>query len=144
MDREIRKLSIVDYDEIIRIWAISGLPFKPQGRDTRQRLEQEMNRPDSAFFGLSENGKMLAVGLASYDGRKGWIQRVSVDPDRRGEQLGPEIVGACEKFLKDRGAEVISCLIEEANYPSISMFQNLGYEHWDNIMYFSKRDSGDS
>ncbi|MFH1687493.1 MAG: GNAT family N-acetyltransferase [bacterium] len=144
MDREIQKLTIADYDEIIRVWAISGLPFKPYGRDSRPRLEQEMNRADSAFFGLFEDGVMLAVGLASYDGRKGWIQRVAVDPDRRGELLGPRVVRACEEFLKSRGAEVISCLIEDMNYPSISMFQNLGYELWEPILYFSKRNSDDA
>lgn len=144
MPRTINRLTIADYDDIVRVWAIAGLPFKPRGRDHRNRVESEMQRPDSAFFGLSENGRMLAVGLASYDGRKGWIQRVAVDPDRRGEGLGGEIVRACEEFLRQRGAEVISCLIDDINYPSISMFQKEGYECWGNIMYFSKRDSDEA
>jgi ribosomal protein S18 acetylase RimI-like enzyme len=140
----IRRLTIDDYDDLVRVWAEAGLPFKPQGRDSRERIEEEMQRADSAFFGLAENDRIMAVGLASYDGRKGWIQRVAVNTDCRGRGLGGEIIAACEVFLETRGAEVISCLIEEVNYPSISVFRNSGYEYWKEILYFSKRDSSDS
>jgi len=144
MSEEIRRLTIDDYDEIIRVWAEAGLPFKPNGRDRRDRIAVEMLRADSAFFGLFENGRMLAVGLASYDGRKGWIQRVAVDPDRRGEGLGGKIIVACEEFLTGCGAEVLGCLIEDLNFPSMSLFQKADYEYWKSILYFSKRRSSDS
>jgi ribosomal protein S18 acetylase RimI-like enzyme len=144
MAHRITKLTADDYDDICRVWSIAGLPFKPQGRDTRERIAAEMEREDTAFFGLFDRSSMLAIGLATYDGRKGWIQRVAVDPDHRGQGLGGEIVRACEAFLHERGAEVISCLIEEVNYPSISMFQKEGYSCWGTIMYFSKRPSDEA
>jgi ribosomal protein S18 acetylase RimI-like enzyme len=144
MDIKVRKLNADDYDEIIRIWAESGLPFKPNGRDSRVRILGEMARSDSAFFGLFENGRMLGVGLASFDGRKGWIQRVAVDPDHRGIGLASHILDACEEFLQSCGAEVISCLIEDLNSPSMECFRKHGYVCWPNILYFSKRDSGEA
>ncbi len=140
----VRILTTDDYDDLIRVWAEAGLPFKPQGRDTRERIALEMQRTDSAFFLFSEDGRLVAVGLATYDGRKGWIQRVAVDPERRGQGLAGKIIAACEKFLKDLDAEVISCLIEDLNYPSISVFKKAGYSCWGNILYFSKRDSSDA
>ncbi len=141
MGRDLRRLTADDYDDIIRIWADAGLPYKPQGRDNRERVVREIEREDTALFGLFENGRMLAVGLATYDGRKGWINRVAVDPDRRGEGFGGEIIKACEQFLYDCGAEVIACLIEEMNSPSISLFQKYGYSCMKEILYFSKRGS---
>lgn len=141
MDRDLRRLTADDYDEIIRVWAESGLPFKPVGRDSRERLAKEIEREDNAYYGLFENGPMLAVGLATYDGRKGWINRIAVDPDRRGEGLGGKILAACEQFLYERGAVVISALVEEVNSPSIRLFQKHGYDCWKDILYFSKRDS---
>ena len=74
MGRDLRRLTADDYDDIIRIWADAGLPYKPQGRDSRERVVREIEREDTALFGLFENGRMLAVGLATYDGRKGWIE----------------------------------------------------------------------
>ncbi len=144
MTRSLRQLTIDDYDDLVRVWAEAGLPFKPTGRDCPARIERELQRADSAFFGLFEDARLVAVGLASYDGRKGWIQRVAVDPNQRGRGLAGEIIAACEDFLKSLDAEVISCLIEDLNYPSISVFKNAGYSCWGNILYFSKRDSSDA
>jgi GNAT superfamily N-acetyltransferase len=141
MARDLRRLTADDYDDILRIWSDAGLPYKHQGRDSRERVAAEIGRTDTAFFGWFEDGRMLAVGLATYDGRKGWINRVAVDPDRRGEGFGGEIIAACEQFLRECGAEVIGALIEEVNSPSVSLFQKYGYSCLKEILYFSKRDS---
>lgn len=143
MANELRRLTADDYADIIRVWADAGLPFKPEGRDHRTRIALEIAREDTAFFGLFENGRMLAVGLATFDGRKGWINRVAVDPDRRGEGFGGRIMTACEQFLRERGADIIAALIEDVNSPSISLFQKQGYIVMKDILYFSKRDSED-
>ncbi len=143
MARDLRRLTADDYDDIIRVWGDAGLPYKPEGRDNRTRIALEIERDDTAFYGLFEDGRMLAVGLAIFDGRKGWINRVAVDPDRRGEGFGGEIMKACERFLKERGAEIIAALIEDINSPSISLFQKQGYVVMKEVLYFSKRDSED-
>ena len=90
MAHELRKLTTEDYDDILRVWSDAGLPYKPDGRDNRERIALEIERKDTIFVGLFENDRMLAVGLATFDGRKGWINRVAVDPDRRGEGFGGE------------------------------------------------------
>jgi GNAT superfamily N-acetyltransferase len=141
MVSDLRRLTADDYDDIIRVWADAGLPCKPEGRDGRDRIAAEIYREDTAFFGLFEDGRMLAVGLATFDGRKGWINRVAVDPDRRGEGFGVEIMNACERFLRERGAVIIAALIEDVNSPSISLFQKEGYTVMKDILYFSKRNS---
>ncbi|MDH4034874.1 MAG: GNAT family N-acetyltransferase, partial [candidate division Zixibacteria bacterium] len=66
-----------------------------------------------------------------------------VDPDRRGEGFGGEIIKALEQFLRARGADIIAALIEDVNSPSISLFQKHGYTTMKEVLYFSKRDSWD-
>ena len=144
MAKEIRKLTIEDYDDIARVWADSGLSYRPFGRDTRDNIVSEMEREDTAFLGLYIDGQMLAVGLATFDGRKGWINRVAVDPDHRGKGFASEIIMACEQFLSKLGAKVIACLVEDLNTPSMALFQKHGYVYHKDILYFSKRESEDS
>jgi len=144
MAREIRKLTMGDYDEIIRVWAESGLPFKPKGRDSQEAMSKEMANPDCAFFGLFDDERMIGVIIANFDGRRGWINRLAIDPDRRGKKLAAKLIAAAEEFLHSVGAVVLCALIEDINYPSISCFQNSGYSCWDNIKYFSKRPSADA
>jgi GNAT superfamily N-acetyltransferase len=143
MENDIRRLSIDDYDEVVRIWLIAGLPFRPKGRDGREMLAVEIGRPDCAMFGLYQDDNLIGVALAGYDGRRGWINRLAVDPDFRGQGLAGALIEVCEKFLKDQGAVVISALIEDINYPSITTFRKAGYHCHDELRYFAKRESND-
>jgi ribosomal protein S18 acetylase RimI-like enzyme len=143
MARSIRRLISDDYDDIIQLWSDAGLPYKPLGRDSRQRLTAEMALDFCAFYGLFEDRRMLAMGIANFDGRRGWVNRVAVHPDFRGMNLAGEIIRECEEFLTKQGALVICALIEDVNYPSISCFQNQGYECLQSILYYSKRESDD-
>ncbi|MEA2030632.1 MAG: GNAT family N-acetyltransferase [candidate division Zixibacteria bacterium] len=141
---KIRKLTIDDYDALIDVWADAGLPYRPFGRDSRERIEREMQREDTRFIGLFIGDRLVGVGLTTYDGRKGWINRVAVDPDYRGQGFASKIIEECEKFLKNLGAEIIACLIEEYNTPSMALFQKHDYLYGEDIHYFSKRKSEDT
>ena len=141
---EIKPLTGEDYDDIIRVWSDAGLPFKPHGRESREKLGAELAAPQCAGFGLYEDGRMVAVGIANWDGRRGWINRVAVDPDCRGRKLAGQVIRECEAFLHECGATVIAALIEDINYPSISCFQNEGYTCLEQIRYLVKYDSPDA
>lgn len=143
MAQKIKRLTIEDYDEIIRIWLIAGLPFKPKGRDSKEMMSKEMDNPNCAFFGLYENEILIGVCIANFDGRRGWINRVAVDPDFRGKNLSGVLIKECENFLYSKGGKVICALIEDINYPSITVFQKAGYECENEIKYFAKRPNNE-
>ena len=143
MALEIKILTSSDYDDIIKVWAISGLPYKPKGRDSYELLTKEMMNPECAFFGLYDDNNMIGVVIANFDGRRGWINRLAIDPDYRGQKHAGRLIDKAEEFLKERGALVICALIGDINYPSISTFQTAGYVCENEIKYFAKRPSYD-
>ena len=49
MDYLIRPLDISDYDEMTRLWQISGLPFRPKGRDSYEAMALEFKRMKQNF-----------------------------------------------------------------------------------------------
>lgn len=141
MGLELKRLDIEHYDAIIVLWKEAALPFKPFGRDSREKMAEEMALPQAAFFGLFDEAKMVAMGIANYDGRRAWINRVAVDPEYRGMRLAGRIIAECEAFLRAQGAVVICALIEQENAPSISAFAKSGFSEATTIRYFTKRDS---
>lgn len=143
MNADIRRLTIDDFDDIHRIWSDSGLPTKPGGRDSRAMIEKEMQKSVVAYFGLFDNNKMIGVGIANFDGRRGWVNRVAIDPDQRGKKLASKIIDVCEQFLYDSGAVVICALIEEENSPSMACFAGSGYTAEKEIIYWTKRRSAE-
>ncbi len=141
MSAQIRRLNIVDYDEIIRLWADAGLKFKPNGRESRTSVTKEMALDGVQYFGYYENKELLGVCIGNYDGRRGWINRLAVHPDFRGKNIAGELIVETEKFLKSKGAVVLSALIEDINGPSISCFQKAGFACEEEWLYFCKRQS---
>jgi ribosomal protein S18 acetylase RimI-like enzyme len=143
MDYLIRPLDSSDYNAIISLWGRSGLPFKQKGRDSRENMEREFNRSETCLLGMFDGDKMIGAIVGTSDGRKGWINRLAVDPDYRGRGLASYLIIEAEKFLYDLGIKVIAALIEEYNTPSMSAFIKEGYTCAPKILYFSKRPSVD-
>ncbi|MBU0984390.1 MAG: GNAT family N-acetyltransferase [candidate division Zixibacteria bacterium] len=143
MAREIKALTIEHYDDIIRVWSDAGLPFKPNGRESRAMVAAEMSRAFCRYYGLFDNGRLIGVSIANYDGRRGWINRLAIDPDYRGRGLAHELMTACEDFLHTFGEILVCALIEEDNTPSMACFDNKGYVCMREITYWSKRDRPD-
>ena len=141
MSTSIRPISIADYDDIVHLWSITGLPFKPHGRDSRESMTKEMLLPQCRYFGLFDGEMMLGVAIAGYDGRRGWINRMAIHPEYRGRRLAGQLIRECEFFLESQGAVVICGLIEELNTPSMACFEKAGYICESTIKYFTKRKS---
>ncbi len=39
----IREMTAADYDVLVDLWKEAGLPIKPDGRDQRERITQEIS-----------------------------------------------------------------------------------------------------
>jgi len=140
---EIRALRGEDYDALCDLWRASGLPFKPNGRDRRDRLLREMQGDCSIFLAAWEGGALIGAVLGTHDGRKGWINRLAVRPDHRQRGVAAALVGEVEARLQARGIEIVTCLIEGWNERSMAVFEHLGYQRHDDILYYSKRRTPD-
>ncbi len=143
MPSEIRRLTIDDYNPIIRLWADAGLEHRPKGRDSREMVAKEMQFPGAAYFGYFDEGKMLGVVIANFDGRRGWINRLAVDPDHRGKRIAGELIRHAETHMRSLGAIVMTALIHELNTPSMACFKKDGYLCQDEFTYWSKKQSED-
>ena len=144
MDYLIRPLDITDYEDMIKLWRLTGLPFRPKGRDSFSAMTKEFKRMETCFLGMFDENRMIGTIIGSSDGRKGWINRLAIDPEYRGRKLAGRLIKECEQYLNKLGLEVIACLIEDVNTPSLSAFENAGYKISDEILYCSKRPSEDS
>ncbi|MCD6117865.1 GNAT family N-acetyltransferase [bacterium] len=140
---KIRKCTSEDYNIIIDIWEKAGLKFKPLGRDSREKMAAEMERGVGTFFIGEIDDKPAGCILATHDGRKGWINRVAVDPEYRRLGIATALIRHAEKHLENLGMEIITCLIEDWNKSSMELFLSLGYVKHDDIIYFSKRKNDD-
>ncbi len=140
MEFLIRDFKIGDYEQVINLWQLSHLPLKPQGRDSRAQLEQQIKLDQTIFLVAEKEGRIIGTVLATHDGRKGWINRLAVEPAYRRQGLGKLLIKRAEEELEKKGLPMFAALIEENNLASINLFAEVGYEPHPEIKYFTKKN----
>jgi ribosomal protein S18 acetylase RimI-like enzyme len=135
----IREYRTEDYESVLELWAGAGLPFKPEGRDRRDSIDTQVRRPNMIFLVAESERTLVGTVIATHEGRKGWINRLAVDPGFRRRGIGSRLVREAEDRLKGLGMDVLACLIEGGNDASVRTFETLGYERHPEIHYFVKK-----
>ncbi len=137
----IRELKIEDYERILEIWDDAKLPYKPEGRDSKESIKKQMEEFGDLFLGAEVNGRLVGVIIGSWDGRKGWLNRIAVEPAFQGMGIAKMLTSACEEALRERGARIFAMLIEDNNENSLKLAERMGYKIQRNILYLTKRDN---
>jgi ribosomal protein S18 acetylase RimI-like enzyme len=147
---QIRILGIDDYAAVMDLWKRSCLSsLRPDGRDSRAAFVQQLGTGTGArggpgcqtVLGLENEGQLIGVVVATHDGRKGWINRLAIDPGHRRRGHAKQLIAAAENALKAQDIHVIAALIESENEDSLALFQKVGYVLHQDVYYLSKRES---
>ena len=101
-----------------------------------------MRRDPGLFLGAFLEDRLVGSVIASFDGRKGWINRLAVDPDERRQGIGRKLTEEAERVLRARGSQITGALVEADNSQSLALFEKCGYTIHKDMLYLTKRDSG--
>ena len=141
----IRKLTIEDYPDAVKLWRNIGLEIRLNGRDNPNQIEKQLKSENVILLGKFVGGVLLGVVLITHDGRKGWMNRLAVNPEYQRKGVAKELIISAEKLLfEEIGIEIYSALVSKENLKSDNFFESIGYEKSDEICYFSKRIRPDS
>ncbi|MFP4050520.1 MAG: GNAT family N-acetyltransferase [Thermoplasmata archaeon] len=140
MNLEFKTPSIKEYEDILDLWDECDLPYKPEGRDTREKIANEIRKQPEYWIGAYDDQTLVGIIVGTDDGRKGWINRLAVDEKYRGKGIGTKLVKLLEQEFEDNGFKIWAALIEPDNPEAMEFFEKKGFEDLD-IKYYSKRES---
>jgi len=108
-----------------------------------ETLAYQLENGEQVILGCQSGEQLLGVIVVTHDGRKGWLNRLAVDPAYRRQGIGITLIAAAEEHLQNQGIRVFAALIYADNRPSVATFDRAGYECNPDVLYYSKRlDSG--
>jgi ribosomal protein S18 acetylase RimI-like enzyme len=132
----IRPYSIVDEDAVVALWERCGLtrPWNDPRKDIQRKLRI---RPDLFLVAESE-GSVIGTVMAGYDGHRGWINYLGVDPDYRRRGVGRALMAEAERLLREAGCPKINLQVRGSNLAAVEFYQHIGFA-LDDVVSMGKR-----
>ena len=84
------------------------------------------------------DGAVVATVMGGYDGHRGWINYLAVDPPRRRAGLGRALMAEVESRLRALGCPKINLQVRRANVEVAAFYAALGFGE-DDVTSFGKR-----
>ena len=82
--------------------------------------------------------RVVATCMAGYDGHRGWIYYLGVDPAYQKKGLAARMVGEAEALLKSLGCPKVNLMVRETNSSVMEFYQHQGYAP-DGVKVMGKR-----
>jgi len=133
---QIRPFQDKDEDELVALWARCGLlrPWNDPHKDIarKRRVQPEL------FLVCRIADELVASVMAGYDGHRGWINYLAVDPLFRRRGLGRKLVDEVTLQLQCLGCSKINLQIRRENAEAIAFYERIGFSE-DAVLSFGKR-----
>jgi GNAT superfamily N-acetyltransferase len=123
-------------DDAVRLWEETGLtrPWNDPRADARRALAG----PASTILAATEGDALIGTAMVGHDGHRGWLYYLAVAQDRRLRGVGRALVGACERWLLDRGLPKLNLMIRTDNAEVASFYAAIGFGPSD-VLVLSRR-----
>ena len=127
-----------DESAVVDLWRRCGLvvPWNDPHRDIAMKLQVN---PELFLVG-TVGGRVVATVMAGYDGHRGWINYLGVDPDVRRRGLGRRIMAVAEAKLRERGCHKINLQVRSSNTGVIAFYERLGFQVEDRVSMGKRLD----
>jgi ribosomal protein S18 acetylase RimI-like enzyme len=133
---DIRAFQDQDEAEVIGLWERCGL-LRPWN-DPRKDIARKLRVQKELFLVGTVDGAIMASVMAGYDGHRGWINYLAVDPQHRRQGLARTLMSEVERMLRDMGCAKINLQIRRDNPEAISFYERLGFTE-DATVSFGRR-----
>lgn len=132
----IRSAVPAEAEAVLRLWAAAGA--EPSHTDDVRSLRRLVEHDPSALLVAEEDGAIVGSVIAGFDGWRGSIYRLVVEPSRRRSGLGQRLLRSAESRLTAKGAVRLQAIVMETNPIASSFWRSSGWEVQDHRMRFVK------
>ncbi len=125
-----------DTESVIALWARCGLlrPWNDPHKDIARKLRVQRE----LFLVGERDGRLVAAMMVGYEGHRGWVNYLAVDPELQGQGLGRQMMAEAERRLAALGCPKVQLQVRTDNVEAIAFYRQLGYKE-DAVVSMGKR-----
>ena len=112
--------------QVVELWR-NVFGYETAHNEPNLAISKKIAINDGLFFVAVENSAIVGTIMAGYDGHRGWLYSVAVDPAKRLSGLGSSLVIHAEKALADLGCMKINLQLLATNEATAAFYKSIGY-----------------
>lgn len=132
----IRPFRLEDEADVIALWMKCDL-VRPRN-DPHKDIQRKMQVQPELFLIGEENRHIIASVMAGYEGHRGWLNYLAVDPAHQRRGHARALLAEAERLLLERGCPKINLQVRTTNAAAAAFYHALGYS-LDEVISMGKR-----
>jgi len=125
-----------DESSVIALWHECGLVF-PQN-DPKRDIARKLAVNPEYFLVAEQDSVVVGTCMAGYEGHRGWINYLAVEPGLQRGGLGRTLMREAERLLREAGCPKINLQVRTSNAAAIGFYRELGFSV-DDVVSLGKR-----
>ena len=122
-----------DVAEVIALWQRCG-STRPWNDPAADIALARRGDNSTVLIGRCD-GALVASVMVGYDGHRGWVYYVTVDPDQRYLNFGRAIMNAAEAWLRERGILKLQLMVRKDNVQVHAFYRSIGYYNQETVTF---------
>jgi len=127
-----------DYQQVVDLWSSMERGVHLGRSDTPEEIEKKLARDPDLFLVAECEDKIVGSVIGGFDGRRGMVYHLAVDPSFRGQGVGSQLMDEVEARLRARGCLKSYLLVVVDNPDVEGFYKKRGWQHMDTIHLFGK------
>jgi ribosomal protein S18 acetylase RimI-like enzyme len=127
----IRPFQRGDEDQVIHLWRRCDL-VRPRN-DPRKDIARKLALQPEMFLVATDGSVLVGTVMCGYEGHRGWINYLAVDPEHRLRGFGRELMREAERVLRAAGCPKINLQVRSTNQTVVAFYRAIGFEVEDVI-----------
>lgn len=126
MKLTIRPYQEDDQEQVIKLWERVFPDAPPHNNPARDIKTKREVQPELFVVALQE-GSLVGTAMAGFDGHRGWVYYLGVDPDHQRQGIGTALMKRVESKLLGMGCPKLNLQIRADNAEVQAFYESLGY-----------------
>lgn len=123
---DIRPYRMDDELEVIQLWK-NVFPETPLYNDPIKDIQNKLIIQPGLFLVAVNDHLLVGTAMAGFDGHRGWIYYLAVDPAYRRNGIGTALMKKAEDLLIQMGCPKLNLQIRAENSTPQAFYEKLGY-----------------
>ncbi|HJN51475.1 MAG: GNAT family acetyltransferase [Pseudomonadales bacterium] len=128
----IRIFNYKDATQVTSLWQ-EALPDDRPHNQPRTVINNKVAAQDDLFFVAEENSVVIGTIIAGYDGHRGWLYSVAVNPAFRNRGIGRQLVEHAVIALWKLDCLKVNLQVRGGNTQVVDFYKSLGFETEDRV-----------